>query len=131
SAALALHARQHGGHAMQHAADVDVDHAVPFVDLQRGHGRQRHDPGVVDDDVDAAVELQREIGEGLHVGALCDVDGAVFDLAARRAVDVTQRADVQDRKSTRLNSSHVKISYAVFRPKKKTIFAISAFDPVE
>src|SRR5207302_8615939 len=29
------------------------------------------------------------------------------------------RADREDRKSTRLNSSHVKISYAVFRLKKK------------
>src|SRR5690606_23968130 len=31
-----------------------------------------------------------------------------------------QREDTQDRKSTRLNSSHVKISYAVFCLKKKT-----------
>src|SRR5690606_41466786 len=31
----------------------------------------------------------------------------------------------QDRKSTRLNSSHVKISYAVFCSKKKTSTAIS------
>src|SRR5690606_41400603 len=33
---------------------------------------------------------------------------------------VPQGADVADRKSTRLNSSHVKISYAVFCLKKKT-----------
>src|SRR5436309_7597783 len=32
-----------------------------------------------------------------------------------------------DRKSTRLNSSHVKISYAVFCLKKKTMHAISTF----
>src|SRR5690606_40683073 len=32
---------------------------------------------------------------------------------------VRLRSDVQDRKSTRLNSSHVKISYAVFCLKKK------------
>src|SRR5690606_40541854 len=32
----------------------------------------------------------------------------------------TQLGDVRDRKSTRLNSSHVKISYAVFCLKKKT-----------
>src|SRR5690606_41611316 len=31
---------------------------------------------------------------------------------------------IEDRKSTRLNSSHVKISYAVFCLKKKTIFII-------
>src|SRR5690606_40754966 len=40
---------------------------------------------------------------------------AYFDLAAA----VKQRVpDMQDRKSTRLNSSHVKISYAVFCLKK-------------
>src|SRR5690606_41836241 len=38
----------------------------------------------------------------------------------RRPVAVPERAGDQDRKSTRLNSSHVKISYAVFCLKKKT-----------
>src|SRR3989442_8280991 len=33
--------------------------------------------------------------------------------------DPNQRIDVPDRKSTRLNSSHVRISYAVFCLKKK------------
>src|SRR5690606_40464045 len=33
----------------------------------------------------------------------------------------TRFSDEEDRKSTRLNSSHVKISYAVFCLKKKTI----------
>src|SRR5690606_40110244 len=36
-----------------------------------------------------------------------------------RAFGLPRRADVGDRKSTRLNSSHVKISYAVFCLKKK------------
>src|SRR5690606_41916498 len=40
----------------------------------------------------------------------------LHDLDRRGAIDVHQ----QDRKSTRLNSSHVKISYAVFCLKKKT-----------
>src|SRR5207249_8650590 len=35
--------------------------------------------------------------------------------------DVTEIMERQDRKSTRLNSSHVSISYAVFCLKKKTI----------
>src|SRR3712207_8879610 len=39
--------------------------------------------------------------------------GAGFDEASSRAGDVTV-AFVQDRKSTRLNSSHANISYAVF-----------------
>src|SRR3712207_7153329 len=40
------------------------------------------------------------------------------DLHAPREVD---RAQVEDRKSTRLNSSHANISYAVFCLKKKKI----------
>src|SRR5690606_41589985 len=37
----------------------------------------------------------------------------------RRPHDARHAAEFQDRKSTRLNSSHVKISYAVFCLKKK------------
>src|SRR5690625_7051795 len=36
---------------------------------------------------------------------------------------------VQDRKSTRLNSSHVAISYAVFCLKKKRLFDVENFGP--
>src|SRR5690606_39537917 len=45
----------------------------------------------------------------------------VRDDLARRGVRVSTAVDVRrgDRKSTRLNSSHVKISYAVFCLKKK------------
>src|SRR5690606_38314583 len=44
-------------------------------------------------------------------------------LSARALRDWLERlrADLVDRKSTRLNSSHVKISYAVFCLKKKTV----------
>src|SRR3712207_7778623 len=38
-----------------------------------------------------------------------------------RTVDSLQRLDLPDRKSTRLNSSHANISYAVFCLKKKKI----------
>src|SRR5204862_7349696 len=54
------------------------------------------------------------------------VDGAVpVVVVADRAVeemvaeDAVERRELQDRKSTRLNSSHVEISYAVFCLKKK------------
>src|SRR3712207_6902561 len=43
-------------------------------------------------------------------------DGVDGLQAARRALDVIEK---QDRKSTRLNSSHANISYAVFCLKKK------------
>src|SRR5690606_42056197 len=41
-----------------------------------------------------------------------------YEFKEYRTVDVV-RVDLLDRKSTRLNSSHVKISYAVFCLKKK------------
>src|SRR5690606_40104266 len=54
-------------------------------------------------------------------GDVVEVDAAV-DVRRRDAIAV-QKDDVagraEDRKSTRLNSSHVKISYAVFCLKKK------------
>src|SRR5437868_11573032 len=48
-------------------------------------------------------------GRGQETGP-ADAEVVVFEIGARRA----------DRKSTRLNSSHVSISYAVFCLKKKT-----------
>src|SRR5436853_6862381 len=43
-----------------------------------------------------------------------------FELADHHAVKAREDAPVEDRKSTRLNSSHLGISYAVFCLKKKT-----------
>src|SRR5437870_8425928 len=56
-------------------------------------------------------------GAGLHRNAIHD-DG--LELDAPVAVQVRADAGEKDRKSTRLNSSHVAISYAVFCLKKKT-----------
>src|SRR5690606_40721736 len=47
---------------------------------------------------------------------LSNFEKAVF----QKSVDEIYETFTQDRKSTRLNSSHVKISYAVFCLKKKT-----------
>src|SRR3712207_9484964 len=71
--------------------------------------------------------LFRSVGgedRGAHVEQLGDLvaeDGGaeqahVVDVAADRGLAVD---DVEDRKSTRLNSSHANISYAVFCLKKK------------
>ncbi len=85
--ALRLHRRQHGGDAVQHAADVDVDHAVPFVHPQRGHRGQRHHAGIVDDHVDASETFERMGGEGLDVRAARHVQRpGLGDAAARRDV---------------------------------------------
>src|SRR5690606_40848449 len=57
-----------------------------------------------------------------HVHAVCDQHNG----QPEAAIDIDQQSQnglrgfgVEDRKSTRLNSSHVKISYAVFCLKKK------------
>src|SRR5207249_8420716 len=47
-------------------------------------------------------------------------DGRTFrENASKKALQYSRSIDGQDRKSTRLNSSHVSISYAVFCLKKK------------
>src|SRR5438309_9083573 len=60
--------------------------------------------------------------EDLPVGDGDDVGGDVRRDVARLCLDDRQRGEraaAQDRKSTRLNSSHSSISYAVFCLKKK------------
>src|SRR5436309_13930935 len=52
-------------------------------------------------------------------GVLSEADSGDFAGPHRLNVDRGARHATEDRKSTRLNSSHVKISYAVFRLKKK------------
>src|SRR3712207_7500574 len=47
--------------------------------------------------------------------------GRPADLIKKGASISTARSSAQDRKSTRLNSSHANISYAVFFLKKKTL----------
>src|SRR2546430_5762578 len=50
---------------------------------------------------------------------LLPVQILIIALLAKVATDFTRRRGVLDRKSTRLNSSHSQISYAVFCLKKK------------
>src|SRR5207249_9803131 len=60
--------------------------------------------------------LGADVEQPEHVGALRHLGGDLED----HPVEVELREDGrQDRKSTRLNSSHVSISYAVFCLKKK------------
>src|SRR5690625_5527435 len=61
-------------------------------------------------------EAARDLGQGWKVSPSVDVKaGETFTLADIDSAGVI----TQDRKSTRLNSSHVAISYAVFCLKKK------------
>src|SRR5690242_21542481 len=58
----------------------------------------------------------REVGQA-YVSELCPTPGTVFYCATPSAG--TGNPPARDRKSTRLNSSHMSISYAVFCLKKK------------
>src|SRR3712207_8574379 len=89
----------------------------PYTPLFRSLGvecaAEHHLLGVLGD-VDEAAGADR------HPAELRDVDMAVaVDLAEAQEGEVEPAAGVEDRKSTRLNSSHANISYAVFCLKKK------------
>jgi len=61
------------GDAVQYTLDVDVDCPVPFLDLEALEWRLRHQPGVVDHDVDPPVSLHGGIDQSLHLLAMDDV----------------------------------------------------------
>src|SRR5690606_40713520 len=69
-----------------------------------------------------AMRASQDLGRGAHVARLQQLAhprrGPASALPSAR--DVAHDLHLEDRKSTRLNSSHVKISYAVFCLKKKT-----------
>src|SRR3712207_7927268 len=66
--------------------------------------------------------VERLTGEGVGVGGALDGDTAPgMNPVAYRVTVCHGSGDREDRKSTRLNSSHANISYAVFCLKKKNI----------
>src|SRR5690606_39379716 len=89
--------------------------ALPFA---KGHGTGND--FVVLPDPDGLLDPSPSL-----VASLCDRrfgiggDGVLRVVRTNKVPEVADRAG-EDRKSTRLNSSHVKISYAVFCLKKKT-----------
>src|SRR2546430_9272510 len=120
----------------------------PLTLAMQPFGFNRVEPGtlgrqVADDQADAVTRLLDRAVVLAHPGAhdLAVVPGGVIPdqqhrllaalLGARRApeqevdrdgADGTPLDEAQDRKSTRLNSSHSQISYAVFCLKKKNTF---------
>src|SRR3712207_7802720 len=87
----------------------------PYTTLFRSRGQRQH--------VDPVRPVQHVPGIERRAGAVlpgfgAQVDPAVADHAA--AVAEAPPGAHRDRKSTRLNSSHANISYAVFCLKKKT-----------
>src|SRR5690606_39972111 len=70
---------------------------------------------------DSGMRLVAERLEGDQDADTHRVDNVAYQLTERRGNGGAERIEMkgaQDRKSTRLNSSHVKISYAVFCLKK-------------
>src|SRR3712207_8207194 len=89
----------------------------PYTTLFRSVelGGQLGDPGLAD----AGEHLQ----DGERPVDRLDATGAGLPSIERVAHDATVAQRLLDRKSTRLNSSHANISYAVFCLKKKNITA--------
>src|SRR3989442_9801063 len=88
----------------------------PYTTLFRS---QLHEREVANDrcgQVRVLAHLERHVVERGHVGK----QGAELEQHAHLAPQLKKRVMAElDRKSTRLNSSHVRISYAVFCLKKK------------
>src|SRR5207253_7026151 len=77
---------------------------------------------VVDDEVGVAEALAEMLGRDGHTVDVANDGARALELLETGTYDVIvsdTRMPVLDRKSTRLNSSHVAISYAVFCLKKK------------
>src|SRR2546429_7270016 len=81
----------------------------PYTTLFRSHAEAGEDD-----------QRHRERGRVLRAKALRRIDDRVRVAAAPAPVRVAGARAAADRKSTRLNSSHGYISYAVFCLKKKT-----------
>src|SRR3712207_6910438 len=85
----------------------------------------RSDPPIAVGDAARHVEFDRALIVGrardAGIGRIHAVDPVIIALHRQHDVIGGQEADraVEDRKSTRLNSSHANISYAVFCLKKK------------
>ena len=68
------HFRQDGSHAVQNPANVHVDHAVPFVELERIDARQGHKACIVDDHVHCTETGACGIRKAAHSVAVGHID---------------------------------------------------------
>src|SRR5690606_40821873 len=100
---------------------------IPAIDvLDKKVVRLRE--GNYDDVTTYPISLEEQIekyhANGTEIVHIIDLNGAKGDFSNQAYLfDIIRRTEMKvqygDRKSTRLNSSHVKISYAVFCLKKK------------
>src|SRR5690606_41690585 len=109
--------------AHRHPSSVFHHPSVDLTDLPSFPTRRSSDLLGEGDDAELPEQvLDRALRAG-EEGEIGGVDAAQFGVLLEHAGRVVLRVerDGEDRKSTRLNSSHVKISYAVFCLKKKNI----------
>jgi hypothetical protein len=69
-----------GGDTMEYAPDVDVDHSIPFIDLQFIEGRQWHQTGVADQYIESTEAILSRLDKRFQVSPLRDVDRMKFCL---------------------------------------------------
>src|SRR5688572_31867475 len=89
----------------------------PYTTLFRSGRRVAGFPLLAGDAEEPLIEPDAPLEDGLPGEAL-PLEAVLLEHAAARVV-ADEGAGVEDRKSTRLNSSHSQISYAVFCLKKK------------
>lgn len=85
TAALFVEDRQRRGYPVEDAAEVDVDHRRPAVDVQVGNRADLADAGVVHEHVEPPEFVQRRGDQSFEVLAAGDVGAAGGDPAARVA----------------------------------------------
>src|SRR5690349_23061487 len=88
----------------------------PYTTLFRSH--YRFIEGVVDSE-DLPLNVSRETVQGSTI--MNRIQKTLTSRLTKELVELAEKNPEKDRKSTRLNSSHVEISYAVFCLKKKSI----------
>jgi len=74
--------REGGRDAMQYAPDIDVDHSIPFVDLQLVQQRKGHEARIADKYIEPTEPVLCSIDECSEIRALGDVDRHRFRLPA-------------------------------------------------
>src|SRR5690554_4445311 len=96
---------------------MDPDEALALVGL---HTRTDHFPAQLSGGEQQRVAIARAVAKQPAVLFCDEPTGALDSVTGRSVLNVLKDVNERDRKSSRLNSSHVRISYAVFCLKKKT-----------
>src|SRR5688572_32390602 len=91
----------------------------PYTTLFRSRAEQPIPPGQVEPEIAVCLRPDDGVVNAVHVGRDDQQPQQAIDAGRQAQVRVVEQGGGVDRKSTRLNSSHSQISYAVFCLKKK------------